>query len=154
MSSLAPREGPFAAFVTPLPRPFTAAEDSIIMHESQTMKRSCRHISKLLPDRTRVAINKRLKKLLRIRKSMEKTAAQASTGAAMKIVSKRTPRPKGTKSRWYAEDDAYLRSGGSVDALASKYGCSSVLVQKRKDALMLKDREEAVNARRLGKALN
>ena len=147
---------------TPLPRPFTDAEDAIILQESQVAQKSCRQIAKLLPGRSRVAINKRLKKLLRIAKSKERSAArvrmsssaaQSSPGAAVKMAEPvkgvRTPRPKGAKSRWYPEDDEYLRKGGSVESMAVKYGCSIELVKKRKEALRLKDREDAVNARRL-----
>jgi hypothetical protein len=147
---------------TALPRPFTDDEDAIILQESQAAGKSCRQIAKLLPDRSRMSINKRLKKLLRIAKSKERLAsrlsraAQTNAGAAIKLdlslpqaASVRTPRPKGSKSRWYPDDDEYLRKGGSVEHMAAKYDCSVDLVKKRKKALELKDREDAVNARRL-----
>lgn len=149
----------------PLPRPFTSAEDRLILRRFQRDGKSCREIANEMSDRSRVAVNKRLKKLLKIasfRPQQPQAHAGAAvilsppeqpqvrhTGAGTSIPGVCTPLVKGAKSRWYAEDDAHLLSGGSEEALAQKYGCTVLHVTRRKNALLLRERENRVNQLRI-----
>ncbi len=128
------------------PRPFTEDEDLLILTQFRR-KQSCRQIAKLLPERTRVAINKRLKKLLRMSES-KRGGNQAQPSAAVSSAF-RTPQPKGSKSRWSADDDKYLREGGCVKSMAEKYGCPIWHVTRRKTALERKQREADIHTRRM-----
>lgn len=136
------------------PRPFTAAEDEIIIKQFKR-KQSCRQIVKCLHDRSRMAVNKRLKKLLRIaqpqRSVLEpqsRPGASASSAAAAPQKRVRTAQPPGSKSRWSSEDDAYLLSGGSTESMAGRYGCPMWHVERRKKVLERKQLEQTVHARR------
>lgn len=205
------------------PRPFSAAEDRRILREFQFDRKSCRQIAEGL-DRSRVAVNKRLKKLLKIAKSKgheivlkplpsssvqhhavaassssvssssvhrhfhapavaassssssssslhhthnhakhtnHAHIAQSSLGALAsghirntgagtvpRNLGIRVPQAKGSKSRWSAADDEYLRNGGSVEDMAAKYNCPAEHVLRRKVQVLNRMREEHIHALR------